>query len=171
MRCIIKTARAPADPAPPAPAAPAAAAPAAPKKQTAPATKAARADFVQDPQPASRSEPDPERRSSDKAERAAKKELGDIGEGQFADINQQTEMMMMEAAPQEDIGDTLVRQQDYAGEFAPSIEDLEQAKREPLGETAGRLAIQGFMQRNFGFRPEVTFDVEEQEPGGTGSLF
>ena len=105
-----------------------------------------------------------------KAERAAR-ELADIGEGKFADINQQTEMMMMEAAPQEDIGDTLVRQQDYAGEFAPSIEDLEQAKREPLGETAGRLAIQGFMQRNFGFRPEVTFDVEEQEPGGSGSLF
>ena len=105
-----------------------------------------------------------------KAERAAR-ELADIGEGKFADINQQTEMMMMEAAPQEDIGDTLVRQQDYAGEFAPSIEDLEQAKREPLGETAGRLAIQGFMQRNFGFRPEVTFDVEEQEPGGSGSMF
>ena len=105
-----------------------------------------------------------------KAERAAR-ELADIGEGEFADINRQTEMMMMEAAPQEDIGDTLVRQQDYAGEFAPSIEDLEQAKREPLGETAGRLAIQGFMQRNFGFRPEVTFDVEEQEPGGSGSMF
>tara|TARA_A100001515_G_C4562878_1_gene207171 strand:- start:49 stop:1230 length:1182 start_codon:yes stop_codon:yes gene_type:complete len=169
----VDTPSAPAAPADPAPPVPAAAAPAAPKKQTAPATKAARADDEDAPvqKMGVRPEPRPERRSSDKAERAAKKELGDIGEGQFADINQQTEMMMMEAAPQEDIGDTLVRQQDYAGEFAPSIEDLEQAKREPLGETAGRLAIQGFMQRNFGFRPEVTFDVEEQEPGGTGSMF
>jgi hypothetical protein len=43
--------------------------------------------------------------------------------------------------------------------------DEEIAAREPLGESAGRLAIQNFMERNFGFRPTVTFDVEEQEPG------
>ena len=49
--------------------------------------------------------------------------------------------------------------------------DEEIAAREPLGESAGRLAIQNFMERNFGFRPTVTFDVEEQEPGGSGSLF
>tara|TARA_A100001515_G_C4517985_1_gene192416 strand:- start:49 stop:762 length:714 start_codon:yes stop_codon:yes gene_type:complete len=123
------------------------------------------------PQPSSTTDPIGDILERLKAERAAKKDLGDIGEGQFADINRQTEMMMMEAPPQEDIGDTLVQQQEYAGEFAPSVEDVEKAKREPLGETAGRLAIQGFMQRNFGFRPEVTFDVEEQEPGGSGSMF
>jgi hypothetical protein len=49
--------------------------------------------------------------------------------------------------------------------------DEEIAAREPLGESAGRLAIQDFMERNFGFRPTVTFDVEEQEPGGSGSMF
>jgi len=51
------------------------------------------------------------------------------------------------------------------------MRDEEIAAREPLGESAGRLAIQNFMERNFGFTPTVTFDVEEQEPGGTGSLF
>jgi len=122
------------------------------------------------PQPSSTTDPIGDILERLKAERAARKDLGDIGEGQFANIDRQTEMMM-EAPPQEDIGDLLVEQQEYAGEFAPSVEDVEQAKREPLGETAGRLAIQGFMQRNFGFRPEVTFDVEEQEPGGSGSMF
>ena len=107
-----------------------------------------------------------------KAERAARK-LGDIGEGQFAlertpgdelqPLEKQMQTMMGEAEP-------------GGPEDAPAMatlrsRDEEIAAREPLGESAGRLAIQNFMERNFGFRPTVTFDVEEQEPGGTGSLF
>lgn len=41
--------------------------------------------------------------------------------------------------------------------------DEEIAAREPLGESAGRLAIQDFMERNFGFRPTVTFD-DDSDP-------
>ena len=41
--------------------------------------------------------------------------------------------------------------------------DEEIAAREPLGESAGRLAIQDFMERNFGFRPTVTYD-DDSDP-------
>ena len=93
--------------------------------------------------------------------------LGPTGEGQFAlertpgdelqPLEKQMQTMMGEAEP-------------GGPEDAPAMatlrsRDEEIAAREPLGESAGRLAIQNFMERNFGFRPTVTFDVEEQEPG------
>lgn len=93
--------------------------------------------------------------------------LGKIGEGEFelqttpADelqpLEKQMQTMMSEAEPggPEDMP------------MAQTLEDRDReiAAREPLGESAGRLAIQDFMERNFGFRPTVTFDDEEQEPG------
>ena len=135
-------------------------APAAPKKQTAPATKAARTDDEDAPaqEMRVRPEPRPERRSSD---------VDDLDESAASMENQMTSLMGAPAAQPGGVAD--VGTEPTAK--TQRMRDEEIAAREPLGESAGRLAIQNFMERNFGFTPTVTFDVEEQEPGGTGSLF
>ena len=134
-------------------------APAAPKKQTAPATKAARTDDKDAPAEdmagirQSISDVRPISRPSD---------VEDLDESAASMESQMGSLMgVSEPGGPEDMP------------MAQTLEDRDReiAAREPLGESAGRLAIQDFMERNFGFRPTVTFDVEEQEPGGSGSMF
>ena len=132
----------------------------APKKQTAPATKAARTDDEDAPaqEMGVRPKPRPERRSSD---------VDDLDESAASMENQMASLMGALAAQPGGVAD--VGTEPTAK--TQRMRDEEIAAREPLGESAGRLAIQNFMERNFGFTPTVTFDVEEQEPGGSGSMF
>ena len=140
-------------------------APAAPKKQTAsatkaaPATKAARTDDKDAPP----EDMEGTRQSiSDVRPVSRPSDVDDLDES-AASMERQMASLMSASEPggPEDMP------------MAQTLQDRDReiAAREPLGESAGRLAIQDFMERNFGFRPTVTFDVEEQEPGGSGSMF
>ena len=129
-------------------------APAAPKKQTAPATKAARTDdkdapaedmagirqSISDVRPISRPSMETQMRGI----------LEDPGQTSFPEQTTPDDPMELEAAA----GQTFRTQREM---------DEEIAAREPLGESAGRLAIQDFMERNFGFRPTVTYD-DDSDP-------
>lgn len=129
---------------------------AAPKKQTAPATKAARTGDkdapVEDMAGVRQSISDvrPISRPSD---------VEDLDES-AASIESQMDSLMGASEP----ADPMELEAAAGQTFRTQREmDEEIAAREPFGESAGRLAIQNFMERNFGFTPTVTYD-DDSDP-------